>query len=190
MTGGAVAIAGLFLVLDITGTQRVDAVGVLWGLAAATGLAVYFVVSSHSDDRLPPIAMAWSGLVVGAIVLLLAGAVGIAPMHATTADVVFAGHRTSWVVPILGLSLVAAVIAYAAGIGAARRLGARLASFVGLAEVLFAVIFAWVLLGQRPSAEQAIGGAIVLVGIALVHADERAAQAPSEEQLHAAIGVS
>jgi drug/metabolite transporter (DMT)-like permease len=140
---------------------------------------VYFVVSSHSDDRLPPIAMAWSGLVVGAIVLLVAGAVGLVPMHANTGDVVFAGHRTSWVVPILGLSLVAAVIAYAAGIGAARRLGARLASFVGLAEVLFAVLFAWAFLGQRPSIEQAIGGVIVLAGIALVHADERLSAVPS-----------
>jgi drug/metabolite transporter (DMT)-like permease len=76
-------------------------------------------------------------------------------------------------VPILGLSLVAAVIAYTSGIGAARLLGARLASFVGLAEVLFAVIFAWLLLGQRPSVLQGLGGLVVLAGIALVRADDR-----------------
>ena len=52
--------------------------------------------------------------------------------------------------PVVGLSLVAAVIAYVTGIEAARRLGARVASFVGLAEVLFAIVFAWVLLDQRP----------------------------------------
>jgi drug/metabolite transporter (DMT)-like permease len=76
-------------------------------------------------------------------------------------------------VPILGLSVVAAAIAYASGIGAARRLGARLASFVGLAEVLFAVLIAWLLLDQRPTALQAIGGVVVLGGIALVRAAER-----------------
>jgi hypothetical protein len=35
-------------------------------------------------------------------------------------------------------------------LGAARRLGARLVSFIGLAEVLFAVLFAWALLGGCP----------------------------------------
>ena len=61
------------------------------------------------------------------------------------------------------------MIAYVAGIEAARRLGARLASFVGLAEVLFAIVFAWLLLDQRPSALQGVGRAcVVLAGIALV----------------------
>jgi drug/metabolite transporter (DMT)-like permease len=173
VAGAALAIIGLVLVLDLTGAQHVDVVGILWGLAAATGLAVYFVVSSHTGNPLPPIAMAWGGLSVGALVLLLAGAVGVLELDATTADADFGGHHVSWVLPVVGLSLVAAVIAYAAGIGAARRLGARLASFVGLAEVLFAVLFAWALLGQRPSALQAVGGAVVLAGIALVKADER-----------------
>jgi drug/metabolite transporter (DMT)-like permease len=173
VAGSAVAIAGLVLVLDLTGSQHLDVVGVLWGLAAATGLAVYFVVSSHSSNPLPPIAMAWAGLSVGAIVLLTAGLIGIVPLHASTADADFNGHHTSWLLPVAGLSLIAAVVAYAAGIGAARRLGARLASFVGLAEVLFAVLFAWALLGQQPTALQAVGGVVVLIGIALVKADEQ-----------------
>src|SRR5919198_2138120 len=173
VAGAALAIIGLVLVLDLTGAQHVDVVGILWGLAAATGLAVYFVVSSHTGNPLPPIAMAWGGLSVGALVLLVAGAVGVLELDATTADADFGGHRVSWVLPVVGLSLVAAVIAYAAGIGAARRLGARLASFVGLAEVLFAVLFSWALLGQAPSALQAVGGVVGLAGIALVKADER-----------------
>jgi drug/metabolite transporter (DMT)-like permease len=173
VAGGAVAIVGLVLVLDITGSQHVDVVGVLWGLGAATGLAAYFILSSHSDNPLPPIAMAWAGLSVGAVLLLVVGVAGAVPLHASTADVDFAGYRASWLLPVAGLSLVAAVIAYCAGIGAARRLGARLASFVGLAEVLFAVLLAWALLGQRPTVLQAVGGAVVLAGIALVKADER-----------------
>jgi drug/metabolite transporter (DMT)-like permease len=170
--GAALAIGGLVLVLDLTGSQRVDGIGVLWGLAAATGLACYFVLSSRVDDGLPPIAMAWAGMVVGAAALLVAGLAGAIPLRSSTADADFNGHHTSWVVPVLGLSLVAAVIAYTAGIGAARRLGARLASFIGLAEVLAAVVFAWLLLGQQPSLLQGVGGVVVLAGIALVRADE------------------
>jgi drug/metabolite transporter (DMT)-like permease len=170
--GGALAIAGLVLVLDLTGSQHVDGVGVLWGLGAATGLAAYFVLSSRVDGGLPPIAMAWAGMVVGGVALLVAGLTGVVALRASTADADFNGHHTPWIVPVLGLSLIAAVVAYAAGIGAARRLGARLASFIGLTEVLAAVIFAWLLLGQRPSLLQGVGGVVVLAGIALVRADE------------------
>jgi drug/metabolite transporter (DMT)-like permease len=171
--GAAVALSGLVLVLDLTGSQHVDAIGVMWGLLAATGLAGYFIISSHNDDPLPPLALSWAGLTVGAAILAVLGAIGVVPMHANTDDADFNGHHTSWLVPVLGLSFVAAAVAYAAGIGAARRLGARLASFVGLAEVLFAVLFAWVLLGQRPTLLQGVGGLIVLAGITLIKADER-----------------
>ncbi|HEU5265652.1 MAG TPA: DMT family transporter [Jatrophihabitans sp.] len=174
VVGGVAAIGGLALVLDLTGSQRIDVVGVLWGLAAAVGLAAYFVISARTGDSLPPIVTAWSGLVVGAVTLAVLGAVRLLPMHASTADVDLGGWQVSWVVPIIGLSVVAAAVAYAAGIGAARRLGARLASFVGLSEVLFAVLFAWLLLDQQPTVLQAVGGVVVLVGIALVRAAERA----------------
>ena len=185
LAGAAVALTGLVLVLDLTGSQHVDLVGVLWGLAAATGLAGYFIISSRTEDPLPPLALSWAGLSVGALILLVLGVSGAVPLHASTRDADFNGHHTSWLVPVLGLSFVAAAVAYAAGIGAARRLGARLASFVGLAEVLFAVLFAWALLGQRPTVLQAVGGLVVLAGIALVKADERdeqpAAVAPAPE---------
>jgi drug/metabolite transporter (DMT)-like permease len=46
------------------------------------------------------------------------------------------------------------------------------ASFVGLTEVLFAVAFAWLVLGQVLSVVQLAGGALVLAGIALVRLDE------------------
>ena len=188
VTGGVVAIGGLALVLDLTGHQHVSLIGVMWGLLAAAGLAVYFVLSAHVDETLPPMAMAWGGMVIGSVTLLAFGLLGAVPLHATTRDADFNGHHTSWWVPIAGLSLVAAVIAYGAGIGAARRLGARLASFLGLSEVLFAVIFAWVFLDQRPSGLQLVGGALVLAGIVLVKVDEDAAERKaSEPELAAAL---
>lgn len=179
LAGAAVALSGLVLVLDLTGSQHVDLVGVLWGLAAATGLAGYFIISSRTEDPLPPLALSWAGLSVGAVIVVVLGAIGAVPMHANTRDADFNDHHFSWLLPVLGLSFVAAAVAYAAGIGAARRLGARLASFVGLAEVLFAVLFAWVLLGQRPTLLQGIGGLVVLAGITLIKSDER--EEPAEQ---------
>ena len=110
IAGSASAIGGLFLVLDVVGGAHVDVVGVLWGLCAALGLALFFVLSSRSDDALPPLAMAWAGLAVGAVALASWAPAASPPCAPTTGDVSFAGHRTSWLVPVLGLSLVAAVV--------------------------------------------------------------------------------
>ena len=173
VTGAAASIAGLILVLNLTGTAGINLIGVMWGLLAAVSLAIYFLLSAATDaEPVPPIVMAWAGMWVGAMMLGLLGWAGVLPMTASTRPVDFLHHQVSWVVPVLGLSLVAAVIAYVAGIGAARRLGAKLASFIGMAEVLFAIAFAWVLLGQLPSAMQFLGGAFILAGVTLVRVDE------------------
>jgi drug/metabolite transporter (DMT)-like permease len=50
--------------------------------------------------------------------------------------------------------------------------GAKLAAFVGLTEVLFATLFAWLLLAQTPTVPQAVGGLFVPGGITLVRLDE------------------
>ena len=178
VAGAAVAVAGLVGVLQVLGGATVDAVGVAWGLAAAVGLAAYFVISARVDDALPPLVLAWGGLVVGGAVLVAAGAVGLLALDVTAADVVLAGTVLPWFVPVAGLGLVAAALAYGAGVVAARRLGATVASFVGLTEVLFAVGLAWVLLSEQLTAGQLLGGALVLAGIGLVQVDEARRRAP------------
>jgi hypothetical protein len=47
---------------------------------------------------------------------------------------------------------------------------AALSSFVGLTEVLFAITFAWFALGWVPTLTQAMGGVLIIAGIALVRA--------------------
>ena len=86
--------------------------------------------------------------------------------------------------PLFRSLWVAAVISYVAGIGAARRLGARLASFIGMAEVLFAILFAWLLLGQLPTPVQFLGGGFILAGVVMVRLAELrpAGPAPAPEQ--------
>ncbi len=188
VAGSTGALAGLVLVLDLTGGQHVDPVGVLWGLGAAVGLATFYLVSARTEEPLPPLAMAWAAMTVGAVLLVVAALVGVLPVHATFGPVRIAGRTTSWLVPVLGLSLVAAVVSYVAGIGAARRLGARLASFVGLTEVLFAVLFAWLLLGQLPTGMQLAGGVLIVAGVALVRVDELRTPAPEPQPVGATMG--
>ncbi len=169
--GSAVALFGLALVVDVTGDSHLDAVGVLWALGGALGLAGYFVMSGSDDGDVPPIALASAGMIVGAIALFTLGGLGVLPMRARFTVVDLGGHQVSWLVPVVGMSLLAAAIAYVAGIAAARRLGARLASFVGLTEVLFAIVFAWLLLGELPTHVQLAGGALIIAGVAVIRSD-------------------
>jgi drug/metabolite transporter (DMT)-like permease len=180
IAGALIAVAGLVLVLDLLGNHDVDAVGVMWGLGAGVGLAFYFIVSAGVQDPLPPLVIAWGGLTIGAAALGLAALVGALPFTTSTDPVTFRGTEVSWLVPVLGISLVAAAVAYVAGIMAARLLGAKVASFVGLSEVLFAVLFAWLLLGRRLDGVQVVGAVLVVVGIALVRIDELTSPSPDE----------
>jgi drug/metabolite transporter (DMT)-like permease len=198
IAGSVAAIGGLALMLDLSGPGGISPVGVLWALLAAVSMAVYFILSAWSGtpspdaapagtpssgtpssgtpssgtQALPPVVMTWAGMIVGAVVLAAAGVTGLAPLAASSVDVTLLNHQVSWLVPVLGLSVLAAAFAYVTGIAAARRLGAKLGSFVALAEVLFAVVFAWVLLHQVPSTTQFLGGALILAGVVLVRLDE------------------
>lgn len=176
VAGALLGALGLVLVLDVVSGARADVVGILWAFAAMVGGATYFVLSGRDDDGLPPVVLAAGGLLVGSVALLLAGATGIVAMTATTAPVLFVGMTVAWWVPVLALGVVTAALAYVAGIAAARRLGSRLASFVALTEVLAALVFAWVLLGEVPRAIQLLGGALVLAGVVVVKLGEPAAE--------------
>jgi drug/metabolite transporter (DMT)-like permease len=173
LVGGVVALIGLTLVLDIAGQSRPDVVGVMWGLLAAVGLAAYFVASSHGDGGLPPVALAGFGMAVGAVALAGLGAAGVVPLKFAATDVVVAGQSLPWWAAVGELALVAAAFAYLLGTYAVRALGATVASFVGLSEVLFAILFAWLLLGELPRLVQLVGGAVVVAGVVAVRIGER-----------------
>jgi drug/metabolite transporter (DMT)-like permease len=179
LVGAAVALAGLTLVLDIAGQSPPPLAGVLWGLLAAVGLATYFVASSHGprgEDELPPVALAALGMGVGTLALGVAGLAGALPMRFASTDVVVAGHAVPWWAPVAELALLAAAAAYLLGTVAVRRLGATVASFVGLSEVLFAILFAWLLLGELPRLVQLAGGALVVAGVVAVRVGEARAE--------------
>jgi drug/metabolite transporter (DMT)-like permease len=174
--GALLAVLGLVLVLDLVSGTDVDGVGIIWAFGAMVGVTVYFLISAQ-DDGLPPVVLAAAGLTVGGAALLLMGAVGVLPFAATTAAVHFGSVTVAWWLPVLALGVVTAALAYVTGIAATRRLGSRLASFVALTEVLAALGFAWVLLGQAPRSIQLLGGALVLLGVVIVKSGERATPA-------------
>jgi drug/metabolite transporter (DMT)-like permease len=189
VTGAVVAGAGLLLVLDLVSGADVSLVGILWALGAMVGAACYFVVSSNEDNALPGTVLAAGGLLLGGVTLLAAGAIGIVPMSASTQRVAFHDFTVPWWAPVLALGVVTAALAYVTGIVASRRLGSRLASFVALVEVLAALVFAWLLLGELPRGIQVLGGVLVLAGVVVVKLGERRTTQVAAEREPATVGV-
>ena len=173
LVGAAVALSGLVLVIDPRGTGPLDPVGVGWALLAALGLSGFFALSARDRSGLPALVMAAGGTTVGALLIALAGAVGLVPVRMTTTPTVLAGATVAWWVPTLWLVLVATVTAYLTGIAAITRLGSRVASFIGLTEVLAAVLIAWLVLAELPGPTQLAGGVLILTGIVLVQRGDR-----------------
>ncbi|MBB2989928.1 drug/metabolite transporter (DMT)-like permease [Mycolicibacterium iranicum] len=185
LAGVGLAVAGIMLVLGIVGSDglaasHINLVGVGWGLAAAVCAACYFLMSDKvggetSDDTpaLHPITLATAGLIFGAVTVAALGLTGAMPLTFTANNTVVAGWSTSWLVPVIALALIPTAIAYTLGIVGIARLRPRFASLVGLSEVMFAVLAAWVLLGEAMTVTQAVGGAIVLAGLALARQGDR-----------------
>jgi drug/metabolite transporter (DMT)-like permease len=175
LTGAGLSMVGLAFVLDLRGGLSLNPTGVAWGLAAAVCLSAYFLLSEENGTDAPihPLLLTTAGTGIGAGVLLAASAAGLLPLAAAPGVAILAGQAVGWWLPALLLILVCAVFAYLSGIVAVRRLGSSLASFVSLTEVIFAVIFAFVLLGQRPGLMQLLGGVLILAGIGVVQRPQR-----------------
>lgn len=179
LVGAALAVVGLVFVLDVLSGAQVNIVGVLWGLGAAMGLAVFYVSAGHVDEEsLPPVSFVGFSLAVGALTLIVLGFVGVLPWHSASVDVMLAGVSLPWWAAIGWLAVVAGATAYVTGTMAARELGSKVAGFVGLTEVLFAVVFAWLLLGELPRVVQVFGGMLVLAGVVAVRLDESGVRLP------------
>ncbi|WP_423919689.1 EamA family transporter [Frigoribacterium sp. 2-23] len=187
LIGSVVAAAGLVLVVSPGGGVRLDPVGVAFGIGAMACVAGYFVLAARPAEGLPPIALAAFGLLVGGVLLGLVGLTGVVPFTIATVDVTVLGSPMPWWLPMLIVGVIATALAYATGITSGAMLGSRLASFMGLLEVAAAAFYAWLLLGERLTALQLVGGGLILAGIVAVRSarDAEVEPVPAEPALAA-----
>jgi drug/metabolite transporter (DMT)-like permease len=176
LVGSAVAIAGLVLIIGPTGGGDPLGAELILGYGfagiAAVGCALYYVIAARPAQGLPPVALAAFGLLFGALSLGAVGLTGLVPFEIVLTDLPSLGGIVPWWAPLLLLAATTAV-GYATSIHASQVLGSRLMSFVGMLEVVFASVFAWVLLGEALGPVQLLGGVLILTGIALVRSEKR-----------------
>lgn len=175
LVGSVVALAGLVLVVSPAPGVTLDPAGLTFALLAMVGCAGYYLIAARPSRGLPSVALAAVGLIAGGVMLLGAALLRIVPFEAPLGTVNLFGTATAWWVPMLIVGVVGTAAAYAMSIRAGEILGSRLASFVGLLEVVAATVYAWLLLGERLEVPQLIGGALILVGIGFVRSEGSAA---------------
>jgi drug/metabolite transporter (DMT)-like permease len=177
LLGSVLAVGGLVLVIGPGALQAVDPIGLAIAFTAAIGCAAYFAIAARPADGLPPVALAGSGLLLAGVVLALISTTGLLPFTATYGDLSLFDTTVPWWAPLLVVAVIGTAVAYASGIAASAILGSRLASFIGLLEVVSAAMFAWLLLGEKLTPLQFVGGALILGGIAAVRME---GSAPSD----------
>ncbi len=172
LAGASIAIAGATLVINPFGSAELDVVGVLWAFASMVGQVGFFLLSTDESDA-DPVTFTAVGLVVGAVIVTTLSVVGLIEFSVSSADVILIHHDLPWWAGYLPLAIVATGLAYLTGVAAVAALGGTLTSVILLSEVLFAVVFAWVLLGETITWIQCAGGALLVIGVAIAKLKER-----------------
>lgn len=168
---------GLLGVLFISTGGDLSAIysGTFWGnvivLLAGWVWAFYIVIQKRILDRKTDVLMVTGAIIAETFLFLI-------PMTLLfTADYSF--QSAGWVAVLyIGLACTfAANLLYNAGLQGTR---ASVSSVILLLEIVFAMIFAVLILGEMPTAVTALGGALILISIAVIsHANGHESAAPA-----------
>ncbi len=157
--GVAIAFIGCILVVDpLTAAGGVHPLGVALGLGAAAGYASFTILSHRwMPGRSRSVLVTYVFGVTALLVVSVAAATG-----AALAPVGWGWEMWALMAAIVLLPTFAAVILY---LRALSRIGTGQASLISTFEPVFTIALAAVVLGERLSAVQGVGAALVLAGV-------------------------
>jgi drug/metabolite transporter (DMT)-like permease len=155
----AAALAGVGLTLDVRG-GAIDGMGLALALASAVFYAGYLLAGSRAMLGIPPlVATVW--ILTAAFVLMLPiGASGVLGARFTT------GISLSGLGALLLLAIFSTVVTIATFLAGMERIGMFRAAVLSTLEPVIGVSLSVLVLDERLSMQQAIGGAVI-VGAAL-----------------------
>src|SRR5215470_4129573 len=159
---------------------RLNPIGVLAGLAAAGLLCFYYVLGARGVAARDTVSLTWWAFGISA----LAGITFAMFRGGTVFPIGVLGHRSHGVpVWVLAIYLVVggSIASYLLVAAALRHLPPTSVGIIGMVEPVIAAGVAWAVLGERLSAVQFIGGALVLVGVAIAETARTAGPADAVE---------
>jgi drug/metabolite transporter (DMT)-like permease len=155
----AMALAGIVFVLNGAATGAFDVLGALLSLASALVYTGYILVGDRVVADVPPVPL--TALVCsGAFVSCLVGSVVTGGV-----DLGFSARGWLWLLLLVGISTVAAILLFFAGLS---RVGPTVASLLSVLEPVVTVVAAALVFSESLTATQAFGGALVLAAVVVV----------------------
>ncbi len=148
--------AGVVLIVDPGKLEfSMYSIGILAGIISGIAYAFQIMTSKYLSARYSGYTQAFWGFVIATLILL---PVGMMPL-----DMVF--RNMDYLVLLAIFPTILAVSLYFNGL---KKVRAQSASILGLIEPVSAVILAVLILGEQISTPELIGGALILIGAALV----------------------
>lgn len=150
--------AGLLVIVGLPGPQDANALGLTFGALAGAFYGAYLVFTERALPGVPPFQQTTYGALGTAatftVFALLGGHLGPPP------------NLSAWAV-VAGIVVFPTLLALPTLYGSLARIGAARASILSSLEPVFAVVLAWVFLGEPLSVSSAVGGALILSGAVL-----------------------
>jgi len=152
------AVAGVALLVQIGDLDSLDMVGVLAGLVAAVGLAIYLRLGQHVGAIVGGFPLAAGAITIG-------GAVGFIIARPWSMSVP-SDPVVIWSVIILGT--VALALPLSMEIAALSRVPARIIGVIITIEPVAAAVTAWIFLDQMLGASQMLGLVLIVIAVGAV----------------------
>ncbi len=155
----ALAIGGVCLITEAWALDDLDLVGLVSGLSSAGLFAGYFLIGEHLGKTLPAVTIISWGFLFASVFWLF-----VLPIWTFPTDL----SGAAWA-ELVWIGVGGTAIPFIAQFAALRRIASGIAGVIATAEPVIAAAAGWVLLSQRLTPVQILGGLIVVAAVAAVH---------------------
>jgi drug/metabolite transporter (DMT)-like permease len=153
-----VAVAGVSLVTRAWEMESADWIGFAAGLAAAATFATYLLLGEHLAQTAPAATLVTWGFIFASLIWVV-----VQPLWSFPTDL----SGKVWV-ELVWIGLASTALPFIVEFGALQRVTAGIVGVVATSEPVFGASAAWLLLDQRLTAVQILGGAMVVVAVASI----------------------
>lgn len=150
--------SGILFVINIFNINELSLhpAGILYSLGAAFGYAFFNVYGQKNISKVSPMLLSFYPLVIGAVLL---------PLFSSPVFFLTTPHSFANLLFGLGLAIISTVLPMILYFKGMEKVKASAASIISCFEPIFTVILAAVILGDKITTMQVIGGILVLSGI-------------------------
>jgi drug/metabolite transporter (DMT)-like permease len=158
---GALVASFAGVILLVGGAQFQLGVGLIFAFIAPLMYTAFILVSERVMTAVPPVA--------ASAVMMSGTAVVLSAIAAAQGQLVLPSTADSWAISV-GIAVVPTMIAISLFLAGLPRIGAARASLISTLELVVTVVLAILLLGDRFSPLEAVGGVLVLGAVVVVQA--------------------